>query len=126
VLFARRDNLGFLRERNYSMKMASYRAPGFNLFVVNEPKLARSILIADWERFPKATLLRQSLHPAIGSGVLGSVGEEWKRQRRMIDPGAGPARHGGAVPAHGGRRRCHAGALRNHSLRAPTSTSTWR
>jgi cytochrome P450 len=86
VLFARRDNLGFLRERNYSMKMASYRAPGFNLFVVNEPKLARSILIADWERFPKATLLRQSLHPAIGSGVLGSVGEEWKRQRRMIDP----------------------------------------
>jgi cytochrome P450 len=54
--------------------------------VVNEPKLARSILIGDWERFPKATLLRQSLHPAIGSGVLGSVGEEWKRQRRMIDP----------------------------------------
>jgi pimeloyl-ACP methyl ester carboxylesterase len=55
MLFARRDNLGFLRERNYSMKMASYRAPGFNLFVVNEPKLARSILIGDWERFPKAT-----------------------------------------------------------------------
>jgi cytochrome P450 len=86
VLFARRDNLGFLRERNYFMKMASYRIPGLDLFVVNEPTLARSILIGEWERFPKAGLLRKALHPAIGSGVLGSVGEEWKRQRRMIDP----------------------------------------
>ena len=86
VLFARRDNLGFLRERNYSMKMASYRVPGLELFVVNEPGLARSILVEQWERFPKAGVLRKALHPAIGSGVLGSVGEEWKRQRRMIDP----------------------------------------
>ena len=86
VLFARRDVLGLLRERNYSMKMASYRAPGLELFVVNEPKLARSILIGEWERFPKASVLRKALHPAIGTGVLGSVGEDWKRQRRMIDP----------------------------------------
>ena len=86
MLFASSDNLGLLRERNYSMKMASYRVPGLDLFVVNEPGLARSILIQDWERFPKAGILRKSLHPAIGSGVLGTVGEEWKRQRRMIDP----------------------------------------
>jgi cytochrome P450 len=86
VAFALRDNLGLLRERNYSMKMANYRAPGVNCFVVNEPGLARSILIDQWERFPKGSVLRRMLKPAIGRGVLGTVGEEWKRQRRMIDP----------------------------------------
>jgi cytochrome P450 len=86
VLLGRRDTLGFLRERNYSMKMASYRAPGVRLFVVNEPGLARSILIDQWERFPKSNVLRKMLKPVIGRGVLGTVGEEWKRQRRMIDP----------------------------------------
>ena len=86
VMFALRDNLGFLRERNYSMKMANYRVAGIELFVVNEPRLARSILVEQWERFPKGSVLRRMLQPAIGRGVLGTVGEEWKRQRRMIDP----------------------------------------
>jgi hypothetical protein len=42
MLFARRDNLGFLRERNYSMKMASYRAPGASTFSWSTSRSSRA------------------------------------------------------------------------------------
>lgn len=85
-LFARRNVLELLRERNYRMKLGHFRIPGLDLFVVNEPSLIRRILIEEAERYPKSETLRRTLEPAIGNGFFISTGAEWKRQRRMIDP----------------------------------------
>jgi cytochrome P450 len=79
-------------ERSYKMKMGHVRAPGLNVYMVNEPSLVRRILVEQWERFPKHKMLDQMLKPLLGDSIFTSNGELWKRQRRMIDPAFEQAR----------------------------------
>jgi len=83
---ARRNVLSLLQERHYRMKMARFRLPGFDLFVLNDPALVRRVLVEEAEDFPKGKLLLRTLDPVIHNSVFTSNGDEWRRQRRMIDP----------------------------------------
>ncbi len=83
---ARRNVLSLLQERHYRMKMARFRVPGFDLFVLNDPTLVRRVLVDEAEQFPKGKLLLRTLDPVIHNSVFTSNGDEWRRQRRMIDP----------------------------------------
>jgi cytochrome P450 len=86
LLSARRNSLRIFTERHYSKRSIRAAFLGRRILFVNEPAGVRRILVDQWQKFPKGSVLTRMLAPAIGNGVLISNGEMWKRQRRMIDP----------------------------------------
>ncbi len=73
-------------ENSYQMKMGHYWVPGRNIYMPNLPELAQKILITEAEHYPKGDLLSNMLKMLLGNGGFVSNGEEWKQQRRLIDP----------------------------------------
>ncbi len=78
--------LSNLMATSYRMKMGYLRLPGRNLYMPNLPELARQILVTDAWHFPKSDLNSNMLRMLLGNGLFVANGEEWKRQRRLIDP----------------------------------------
>ena len=85
-LGARRSWLEPLYERSYEMQMGEVHLPGLDLYMVNQPSLVKRILAREVNLFPKSRALVEALRPLLGGGVLIAQGEEWKRQRRMLQP----------------------------------------
>ncbi|WP_282601773.1 cytochrome P450 [Paracoccus sp. PARArs4] len=82
----RSDLLGALPERLYHAWMAEFRSPLIHSFFCNDPALLRIILQDRPADFPKSNRMREGLAPLLGNGVFISNGEDWARQRRIIDP----------------------------------------
>ena len=91
----RKDILSAQPERLYRAKMAEFRTPFFRSFLVNQPDLVDLVLNERPEDFPKSDRVTRGLMPLLGRSVFVTNGEEWKRQRRIIDP----AFEGGQVKA---------------------------
>lgn len=81
----RRSWLDGLYERSYRMKMGEVRLPGSAIYMINEPPLVRKVLIEDANKFPKHTLLGKMLQPLLGESIFTTNGEQWQRQRSMMD-----------------------------------------
>ena len=81
----RRSWLDGLYERSYGMKMGEIRLPGLELYMVNEPPLVRRVLIEQAAKFPKHTLLGKLLQPLLGESIFTTNGQQWERQREMMD-----------------------------------------
>lgn len=81
----RRSWLDGLYERSYGMKMGQVSLPGLELYMVNEPPLVRRILIEQAAKFPKHALLGKLLKPLLGESIFTTNGEQWQRQRQMMD-----------------------------------------
>lgn len=73
-------------EKSYEMKMGHYWVPGRDIYMPNLPELAHKILVSEAERYPKSDLLSNMLKLLLGNGVFVANGDEWKQQRRLIDP----------------------------------------
>lgn len=82
----RRDLLSALPARLYRAWMAEFRAGPIYSFVCNDPELVSLVLRARPDDFPKSNRLREGLAPLLGRSVFVTNGEEWRRQRRIIDP----------------------------------------
>lgn len=82
----RRDLLSALPERFYRAWMAEYRNPLIHSFVCNDPGLVKLILQERPDDFPKSDRLREGLAPLLGESIFVTNGEQWKHQRRIIDP----------------------------------------
>lgn len=81
----RRSWLDGLYERSYHMKMGEVHLPGLDLYMVNEPKLVRQVLVEKVDAFPKHALLGEALKPLLGESIFTTNGEQWKRQRAMME-----------------------------------------
>jgi cytochrome P450 len=81
----RRSWLDGLYERSYGMKMGEIKLPGLALYMVNEPPLVRRVLVEQAAKFPKHTLLGKLLKPLLGESIFTTNGEQWQRQRAMMD-----------------------------------------
>jgi cytochrome P450 len=81
---ARRSWLEALYERSYHMQMGEVHLPGMDLYMVNQPSLVRRVLVKEWQLFPKSRRMVAALRPLLGKGLLVANGEEWVRQRRML------------------------------------------
>lgn len=57
-----------------------------DILVVNDPALARRVLTDADGIFPKNDLMVSALDPLVGESIFVSSGEQWRRQRAMIDP----------------------------------------
>ena len=84
--------LHVLFEKSYSMRMGEIRQPGGSVFMVNEPKWVKHILVDEARAFPKHDLMHQLLEPLLGVSIFTTNGEVWERQRRLVDQAFAQAR----------------------------------
>lgn len=82
----RRDLLSALPARLYRAWMAEFRSGPIHSFLCNDPDLVTRVLRERPADFPKSNRLREGLAPLLGRSVFVTNGEEWQRQRRIIDP----------------------------------------
>lgn len=82
----RQDILSAQPARLYRAWMAEFRTPFFRSYLVNQPDLVEEILKARPREFPKSDRVAEGLRPLLGASVFLTNGEEWARQRRLIDP----------------------------------------
>ena len=82
----REDILSAQPARLYRAWMAEFRTPFFRSFLINDPKLIRTVLQERPDAFPKSDRIGAGLRPLLGDSVFLTNGETWKRQRRIIDP----------------------------------------
>jgi cytochrome P450 len=80
-----RSWLDVLFEKSYRMKMGHFRQPGLDVYMVNEPRWVRHVLVEDAENFPKHPLMHRMLEPLLGQSIFTTNGPVWERQRRLVD-----------------------------------------
>ena len=82
----RRDILSAQPAKLYRAWMAEFRTPFFRSFLINDPNLIQTVLKDRPDAFPKSDRIGAGLRPLLGNSVFLTNGEQWKRQRRIIDP----------------------------------------
>lgn len=82
----KQDILSAQPERLYRAWMAEFKTPFFRSYLVNQPELIQLILKERPDDFPKSDRVGEGLRPLLGKSIFLTNGEDWKRQRRIIDP----------------------------------------
>jgi cytochrome P450 len=95
----RRDILSAQPARLYRAWMAEFRTPFFRSYLCNDPALVRRVLDERPADFPKSDRVTEGLRPLLGQAVFVTNGEDWLRQRRIIDPAFEGGRLRQAFPA---------------------------
>ncbi|MGB0798799.1 MAG: cytochrome P450, partial [Planktomarina sp.] len=70
----------------YRAWMAEFKTPFFRSYMVNDPKLVKTVLNERPMDFPKSDRVGEGLRPLLGNSVFLTNGADWARQRRIIDP----------------------------------------
>ena len=86
LLEFRRDPLGFLAAcaRDYG-DIVRYRIAHFTTYLLNHPEFSEYVLVTNTRNFVKGRAL-QAGRDLLGNGLLMSEGDEWLRQRRLVQP----------------------------------------
>jgi len=82
----RKDILSAQPEHLYGAWMAEFRTPFFRSYMVNQPELVKTVLAESLTTFPKSTRIRDGLASLLGNSLFLSSGDDWKHQRRIVDP----------------------------------------
>ncbi len=77
--------LGLLNEWDFRIPFGELNLLGLPVFLINDPKLIRKVLIDDVNKFPKHPYTLWILEPLIGRAIFSVNGDEWSWQRRLID-----------------------------------------
>jgi cytochrome P450 len=85
LLKGTRSWLGLLSDVDFRIPVGSVQFIGLNLFLVNEPASVKRLLVEEVEAFPKHPYTLWILEPLIGRAIFSVNGEEWARQRRLLD-----------------------------------------
>ncbi|MCT7656458.1 cytochrome P450 [Oceanimonas sp. NS1] len=54
--------------------------------MVNQPELVRKVMVQNMADFPKHAMLGDILEPLLGESIFTTNGEQWQKQRDMLDP----------------------------------------
>lgn len=76
---------GLLNEWDFRVALGELNLLGLRVFLVNDRALVRRVLVEEVENFPKHPYTLWILEPLIGRAIFSVNGEEWARQRRLID-----------------------------------------
>ena len=82
----RRDILSALPDHLFGAWLAEFRTPFFHSFLANDPQIVDLVLRKRPLDFPKSDRIAEGLRPLLGNSVFLTNGDEWQRQRRIIDP----------------------------------------
>jgi cytochrome P450 len=82
------DDLFEWMNENYTRYGDIYRASvlGSDVYVVSAPEYCDRILRANWQNYPRKGLVVKRISLTLGKSLIGSNGEFWSSQRRMIQP----------------------------------------
>ena len=75
-------------KRNFDRYGEIYRASifGSEIYVVNEPDFCARILRSNWQNYLRKGLVVRRIALALGNNLITSNGEDWVRQRRIMQP----------------------------------------
>ncbi|EAL1267788.1 cytochrome P450 [Campylobacter jejuni] len=85
-LLKRRSWLDGLYERSYKMQTGYVKMPNFDLYVINDTKEVRRMMVDEVREFPKSAFLHELLSPLLGESIFTTNGEVWKKQRELLRP----------------------------------------
>ena len=108
----RKDILSAQPDRLYRAKMAELKTPFFRSFLINEPDLIKTVLNERPSDFPKSARITSGLAPLLGRSVFVTNGEDWARQRRIIDPAFEGGRIASTFPAMAEAAEAAAGRIK--------------
>ncbi len=95
-----RDPLGFLtRLRREHGPLARFRMGNLPYAMLSDPEGIRQVLVTKHGSFEKHEFLRFTLGSALGDGLLVAEGEDWRRQRELVQPDFRPKRIRAYAPA---------------------------
>ena len=66
--------------------VARYRAGTEAAFLINNPAYVKHVLVDNHENYSKGTFINNLFKQAIADGLLTSEGQDWMRQRRLMQP----------------------------------------
>lgn len=98
ALQQRTDVLAALPRRAYENQIGWRPVRGRTIFLVNDPRVARDVMVDRVEAFPKSSLFTQVLGPLVGEGAFVANGETWRRRRDAIRPAFSHIALRGAFP----------------------------
>ncbi len=81
-----RDLLSLMPDIAYTTTVGPLGRSRRGILLVNEPSAVTQVLTDPQSVFPKNDLLVGALEALVGQSLFVSSGENWRRQRRMIDP----------------------------------------
>ncbi len=76
---------GLLNEWDFRIALGELNLLGLRVFLVNDRTLLRRVLVQEVEAFPKHPYTLWILEPLIGRAIFSVNGDEWARQRRLVD-----------------------------------------
>ena len=76
---------GLLNEWDFRIALGELNLLGLRVFLVNDRALMRRVLVHEVEAFPKHPYTLWILEPLIGRAIFSVNGDEWARQRRLLD-----------------------------------------
>ncbi|ECZ2983576.1 cytochrome P450 [Campylobacter jejuni] len=85
-LLKRRSWLDGLYERSYKMQTGYVKMPNFDLYVINDIKEVKRMMVDEVREFPKSAFLHELLSPLLGESIFTTNGEVWKKQRELLRP----------------------------------------
>ncbi|WP_306193676.1 cytochrome P450 [Campylobacter jejuni] len=85
-LLKRRSWLDGLYERSYKMQTGYVKMPNFDLYVINDTKEVKRMMVDEVREFPKSAFLHELLSPLLGESIFTTNGEVWKKQRELLSP----------------------------------------
>lgn len=85
-LLKRRSWLDGLYERGYKMQTGYVKMPNFDLYVINDTKEVKRMMVDEVREFPKSAFLHELLSPLLGESIFTTNGEVWKKQRELLRP----------------------------------------
>lgn len=75
-----------ISEASYRMKMGHVKFPHIDFYVLNAPPLVKKVGEKKHDIFPKHRLQHEILCPLLGESIFTTNGDQWKRQRQMMNP----------------------------------------
>lgn len=85
LLKGARSWLDLLSDVDFQIPVGAVQFLGLNLFLVNDPATVKRLLIDKVDKYPKHPYTLWILEPLIGRAIFSVNGEEWARQRRLMD-----------------------------------------
>lgn len=86
VTIARDNGLAIWHQGAFSSLLMHRRLPGRDLWVLNNPRDIRQVLVTDAAHYTKSPETWRSLKPLIGNSLFISEDDEWRLRRRVIAP----------------------------------------
>ena len=67
-------------------QVVRYRGGSEPAYLVNHPDVIKRVLVDNHTNYTKGTLVNTIFKVAVADGLLTSEGEQWRRQRRLMQP----------------------------------------